>query len=325
MVCQKQRILSNWVTTGSWPSNSSFHVLIHSVGKSIPHPLSTKNTRDTHTQAEARASLWKLSSNIAFILQLLKWICYLCELFRLKIVSFTRSSMWTCQTLLQLNHCNNELCQGEWKDMKGPSYKSMNWGWSVVFVWPWDGNLVLVSTYLQLAWGCTREKKARPPKVKAETWLTPLLHLDLEWRMLHLLKCDFAIFFLLNNFSCSSEREKVEGKRKDALFIWQSASTQTIFSKFCSQLHCLWFFQAYHVSQGLRIWRFQYFVLKTPKDIRQWPSARKELNEGHKVMKDVTFFWLLDSFGGFESKTGPGFFFFSHPWLQVQYQGIDTI
>jgi hypothetical protein len=32
-----------------------------------------------------------------------------------------------------------------------------------------------------------------------------------------------------------------------------------------------------------------------------------------------------DSFGGFESKTGPGFFFFSHPCLQVQYQGIDTI
>lgn len=35
--------------------------------------------------------------------------------------------------------------------------------------------------YLQLASGCTREKKACPPKVKAETWLAPLLHLDLEW------------------------------------------------------------------------------------------------------------------------------------------------
>jgi hypothetical protein len=171
MVCQKRRISSNWVT-GSWPSNSSIHVLIHSVGKNIPHPISTKNSRDTHTQAEARASLSKLSSNIAFILQLLKWICYLCELFGLKIVSFTRASMWTCQTLLQLNHCNKELCQGEWKDM-GPSYKSMNWGWSVAFVWPCDGNLVLVSTYLQLAWGCTREKKARPPKVKSWDMANP--------------------------------------------------------------------------------------------------------------------------------------------------------
>ncbi len=119
------------------------------------------------------------------------------------------------------------------------------------------------------------------------------------------------------------KEKRFEGKWKDALFIWQSVSIYTNnILQICLGLHCLWFFQTYHVSQGLRIW---VFVLKTPKDIREWPSARKEGNEGHKVMKDVTFFWLLDSFGGFESKTGPGFFFFSHPCLQVQYQGIDTI
>ncbi len=48
--------------------------------------------------------------------------------------------------------------------------------------------------YLQLASGCTREKKACPPKVKAETWLAPLLHLDSELRVLHLLKCDCHLF-----------------------------------------------------------------------------------------------------------------------------------
>lgn len=111
---------------------------------------------------------------------------------------------------------------GGMKGHEGSKLQIHELGWSVVFVWPWDGNLVLVSTYLQLAWGCTREKKARPPKVKAETWLTPLLHLDLEWRMLHLLKCDCHLFPFRHNFSCSSEREKVEGKQKDALFIWQS-------------------------------------------------------------------------------------------------------
>jgi hypothetical protein len=35
--------------------------------------------------------------------------------------------------------------------------------------------------------------------------------------------------------------------------------------------------------------RFEYLYL-TPKDMREVPSARKEGNEGHKVIKDVTSF-----------------------------------
>jgi hypothetical protein len=77
----------------------------------------------------------------------------------------------------------------------GSSYKSMNWGevkCCICLAMGWQLGSSL--NYLQLESGCTREKKACPPKVKAKTWLAPLLHLDLEWRMLHLLKCDCHLF-----------------------------------------------------------------------------------------------------------------------------------
>jgi hypothetical protein len=181
MVCQKQRILSNWVTS-SWPSNSSIHVLIHSVGKSIPHPISTKTV---DTQAEAQASLSKFSSNICFYITapkmnlLLVWTLPPQNSFLHKIIDVNLPNFTTIETL------QRGIVPG---GMKGHESKLQIHELSVPFVWPWNSNLVLVSTTNNLHQVVQEKRRLVHHRYKAETWLAPLLHLDLEWRMLHLLK-----------------------------------------------------------------------------------------------------------------------------------------
>lgn len=146
MVCQKQKILSNWVTS-SWSSNSSIHVLIHSVGKGIPHPISTK-TVETH-KSRSPSYLVKISIQHCFYITapkmnlLLVWTLPPQNSFLHKIIDVNPPNFITIETLQQ------GIVPGGMKG-HGSMLQIHELGWSVAFVWPWDGNLVLVSTTYNL-------------------------------------------------------------------------------------------------------------------------------------------------------------------------------